>query len=549
MSGTIKSNQLATVALSKEQNDAIVTFVKSAQESLYNNVQVRSSMEEIDKQYQREKDWTNTQLRARLANRAGDATKMQNITVPIVMPQVESALTYLTNVFLTGYPIFGVGSNPSQQDAAIMMETIIAENSITAGWAVEMMKFFRDGLKYNIHCLEVSWEEQTVWSISPDTDLANPNGAKSTTVLWNGNVLRRIDLYNAFWDYRVHPHEIAEHGEFAGYTRLYSRMRMKKFINDLYDIVEPAVAIKALESPSLQLGLNGTGNLPFGYYQPSVNPFPFISPTNTYGGTNWEAWVTDSRSSQIDYKDAYTVTTCYGRIIPDDFGFRVPGKNTPQVWKFYIVNGSVVLMAARLSNVHNKIPMFFGQPISDGLDYQTKSFAQNVTPMQEAASSLWNGFIASKRRLVTDRVLYDPSRIRESDINSVNPSAKIPVRPTAYGQPLQEAVYQFPFRDEQAGTFILGAKEAVNFANMINNQNPAQQGQFVKGNKTRTEYEDVMGHGNGANQMMAMGKSLIKLRNRQLILMLYLYDRQLCNLRLVMVFFLKINNLAPMNFR
>mgnify|MGYP006870516756 CR=1 FL=1 len=33
---------------------------------------------------------------------------------------------------------------------------------------------------------------------------------------------------------------------------------------------------------------------------------------------------------------------------------------------------------------------------------------------------------------------------------------------------------------------------------------PAQQGQFVKGNKTRHEYQDIMGHGNGQNQMMAI---------------------------------------------
>jgi hypothetical protein len=247
-----------------------------------------------------------------------------------------------------------------------------------------------------------------------------------------------------------------------------------------------------------------SGNMPFTYYQPIINPFPTLSPANSMMNFDWHAWATDSKQSSIDYRDAYTVTICYGRVIPDDFGFNVPGRNTPQVWKFTIVNGNVVLQAERQSNVHSKIPMFFGQPLSDGLDYQTKSFAQNVAPMQEVSSALWSGFMASKRRLVTDRVLFDPSRIRASDINSPNPSAKIPVRPSAYGKPLQESVYQFPYRDEQSNSFIAAARETVNFANMINNQNPAQQGQFVKGNKTKTEYEDTMGHGNGGNQMMAI---------------------------------------------
>ena len=117
---------------------------------------------------------------------------------------------------------------------------------------------------------------------------------------------------------------------------------------------------------------------------------------------------------------------------------------------------------------------------------------------------MYNGYIASKRRLVGDRVLYDPSRIRESDINSSNPAAKIPVRPSAYGKPLQESVYQFPFRDEQVDSLVQGSAAVVSMANLINGQNPATQGQFVKGNKTRHEYEDVMGHGNGQNMMLAI---------------------------------------------
>jgi hypothetical protein len=124
--------------------------------------------------------------------------------------------------------------------------------------------------------------------------------------------------------------------------------------------------------------------------------------------------------------------------------------------------------------------------------------------MQEVASAMWNSYIASKRRLIGDRVLYDPSRIREKDINSSNPAAKIPVRPSAYGRPIQEAVYQFPFRDEQTESLVQGSAAVISFANQINGQNPAQQGQFVKGNKTKHEYDDIMGHGNVSNQMMAM---------------------------------------------
>lgn len=525
------SNNITNVPLTDEQERAVIQYARRGQEILYSSIQIRSSMEEIDKQYQREKNWTEANLRARIANRVGDAHKLMDPTVPIVMPQVESALSYFTNVFLTGYPIFGVSSSPATEDAALMMETIIAENSITAGWVPEMMQFFRDGLKYNLQCLECRWESKNVWTV--DTDAGSPNSAKPKKVLWSGNVIRRIDLYNAFWDYRVHPSEISEYGEYAGYTRLYGRSRMKSYINDLFGTIDPSIAKKALSAPVVQMQPMSSGIYPFSYYQPLINPFPFLSPANSMMNMDWMSWATDDARKDIEYKDAYTVTTLYARIIPDDFGLKVPGKNTPQVWRFIIINGSVVLLAERQSNAHDRIPMFFGQPLSDGLDYQTKSFASNVVPMQDISSALWAGFMASKRRLVTDRVLYDPSKIRESDINSPNPSAKIPVRSSAYGKPVSEAVYQFPFRDEQANSLIQAAKETINFANMINNQNPAQQGQFVKGNKTQHEYDDVMGHGNGTNQMMAIqieGQVLVPIKEvLKLNMMQYQKDGEIFN--------------------
>jgi hypothetical protein len=40
---------------------------------------------------------------------------------------------------------------------------------------------------------------------------------------------------------------------------------------------------------------------------------------------------------------------------------------------------------------------------------------------------------------------------------------------------------------------LTGADMVVKFANLINRQNPSQQGQFVKGNKTKKEYDDIDG--------------------------------------------------------
>ena len=502
----IKSDDIEAttlISLNKQQEEQIIKYAAMSQVTLTNQYSMRWNMEQLDREYMRENDWTPDQIKSRIANKGGDATRFQDLTVPIIMPQVQAALGYMVNVFLTGYPIFGVTSDPSNEDAALQMETIIGENSVTAGWARELTMFFRDGLKYNFCAIECDWAQENVWTIKTNPEAKSRVGADPVKTLWQGNKLKRLDLYNSFWDPRVAPSKMHRDGEFVGYTEIFSRSKFKAYMNSLYNKVPPANVMAALAAPAITGTIGTDSTAPFGYYQPIINPFPFFS---RQSGFDWMSWATNTvtTSNGANFANIYSVTTFYARIIPADFDLRVPEKNTPQVWRFRIINGKVVLSAERMTNVHGYIPVFFGQPIEDGLDYQTKSFASNVSDMQYLASAMWRSYIASKRRLIGDRVLYDPSRIKEKDINSTNPSAKIPVRPSAYGKPLDQAVYQFPFRDEMTESLIQGSAAVISFANQINGQNPAQQGQFVKGNKTKHEYDDIMGHGNNNNQVMAM---------------------------------------------
>lgn len=491
-------------AVSTKTEDALITYSRNTQSVAFTQYNPRSVMMEADRQYMREKDWTDVEVRARLANKRGDTSKLQDIQVPIVMPQVESAVGYLTNVFLTGYPIFGVASAAADADAALQMETIIAENSVTARWAREFIMFFRDGLKYNVCGLECEWGQKATYSIANDPTAST--GAKPKQVLWKGNTIRRLDLYNTFWDRRVAPSQVHEKGDYVGYNELLTRAQFKAYTNNLFGVVSPSVVERALKSSLVVNGM--TANLSaFGYFIPLINPFPFVDQANAISGVDWLAWANNTlftNSAHQDYSNLYLVTKQYIRLMPADFGLNAPEANTPQVWKIIIVNGNVVLSAERLTNAHNYIPCFFGQPMEDGLNYQTKSYAGNVSDFQDIATAFMKAYIAGKRRSVTDRVLFDPSRISPKDINSENPSAKIPVRPSAFGDNLEKAVYAFPYRDDQSASLLQGVGQVQAMANLVNSQNPAQQGQFVKGNKTKQEYEDTMGHGNDRNQVIAM---------------------------------------------
>ena len=478
--------------LSDVSHSGLIEFYEQAYELLNKNYNLRNRFENIDRQYQREVDASLEDKRAKAANRTYDPTKFRNVIVPVVLPQVESATSYLSNVFLSGYPIFGVVAPPQHMDAALQLESVIADQQLKGSWIREFIKFFRDGAKYNLHAMECSWEDKILPTLEPGVGVGSANAKKA---IWSGNKLKRIDLYNAMWDSRYHPAEVHLRGDFNGYTDMMSRVELKALINSL-----PLKQVKRLRN-AFESSIENT------YYIPSINPDTWASESDRkkYGGFNWLGWAgLENVGAKIDYKELYEVTWLNARIIPVEFNMGVPQNKQVQIWRFCIINGKHIIYAERQTNVHNYLPMVMGQPYEDGLGYQTKSLAENVEPFQQVASALMNSNMAAQRRAITDRTLYDPSRIAPKDMASDNPSAQIPVRPAAYGKPIGESVYTFPFRNDQSGQNMQDMAAVMQFANTVGGQNPVRQGQFVKGNKTKVEFEDVMGNATSRDQMTAM---------------------------------------------
>lgn len=488
---------------SKSAQDKLKEFHKYSLRALDRQYRLREFMEEIDRAYLREDDWTKEQQRAKNANRAGDKDRLQNITVPVIKPQIDSAVNYQFAVFLTDYPLFGVIADPKYIDQAKQFQAVIEENSIRAGWTRELMLFFRQAFRYNIAALECSWDRIATAAIETDASLAATGQGRPKQIIWQGNVLKSWDMYNTYFDTRCLPYEIPTKGEFVGHTEIMSKTALKTFINKLEGkLVENVV--DAFNSPSLLGSASGEG---YSYYLPQLNPDVCLDTWDRIG-EDWDGWVGLKQKSvggiEINYKNLYEVSTEYVRIMPSEFGMKVPAENTPQIWKLIWVNHCVLIYAERQTNAHEKIPVFFAQPQEDGLGYQTKSLAKDAQPFQDVASALMNSIIASRRRAATDRVLYDPSRIHEAHINNPNPAAKIPVRPSAYGKPVGDAVYAFPFRDDQAGIAMQEIQAVVQFGNVLNGQNPARQGQFVKGNKTDGQWDTVMANATSNDQATAL---------------------------------------------
>jgi hypothetical protein len=486
--------------VSKSTQDAFMAYYESVQlnANLTRN-QDRSRLEQRDKLYQREKDLTQEQRDAQLANYAGDADRYQNVTIPVVKTQVETAAEYQASVFLTGDPIFGVVSSPDYIDAAQQLETVIEANAIKGGWTRQFNMFFKDGYKHNLSFLEVSWGRSVTSVIETDLTKSTVEGIPKK-LIWQGNTVKRLDPYNTFVDKRVPPTEVYKRGEFAGYTEFLPRIELKQRISELPDVIIGNV--KAAFESGVAGTLAATDSGSRSYYMPDINP-AVTERDNLASGTNWMKWagLASNKNSNIDYKDAYELTTIYCRILPDEFGLKVPASKTPQIYKLLVVNHQIPIYIERQTNAHNMIPIFCGQPAEDGLQYQTKSLADDASPFQSVTSAYMNSIIASRRRAISDRVLFDPSRVTEANINSPNPSAKIPVRPAHFGKPVGEAVYAFPYREDQQASNMQQIQTLLGLSNSLAGQNQASQGQFVQGNKTLREFESVMQNANSRYQV------------------------------------------------
>jgi len=464
--------------------NALCTFSRSREDDRYN-------MELVDREYARQNFRDAEGRTTKILNERRRKKILDDVVVPVLFPQVESMHAYMAGVFLSGYPIFSAVAAPEHSEAIKMMDAVNAAHSIKAKWAPNLAKAFRDGLKYNKMCVEVVWNTKKSLALQSTAE-----GIAPKATVWEGNSIVWHSMYNTFYDPRVEIANVHEEGEYAGYTEIMSKVKFKMFLEDLNPEHRMRNFKEALEC--------GTG--PSFYYVPEVTDKMSFDAMQTRltGAAGWLQDAPQKMEKRINYRDIYEVITMYVRLIPEEHGLQVPQSATPQIWKLILVNGSVLIYAEKLSNAHNMIPMVFGAPYEDGLGSQTLSFAENLLETQGMSSALWNIKLNSARRNVTDRGIYNPEYISEADINSSNPSAKIPLRRNKFLDDIRKAYFPIPYDPSAANAVVQDAAQIVDMGRSISGISKPFEGQFLKGNRTLGEYEDIRGNADARSQTMAL---------------------------------------------
>lgn len=486
--------------------DKLRKYIEAAYDIRDEGWQLRTRLEEVDRAHMREGDISEEQRKAQTANRLGDKTKLQQLQPPMVLESTENTVGFLTNVFLTEYPMFKFTTDPEKMDLALMWNTLVGEDQNYFKWAGELNIAFRNGAKYNFSPIEVEWCKKRRYKVMNGT---GNNGTKLEQVIWEGNKIRALDPYNLIYDPRVPIHKVHTEGEFVGYIEQMSRIRVKMLLADLGDD-RLKNDVKAFESADWGVQ----------YYVPSINPKIIIKNSNwQQGAFDWTKWAFGGAQNHIAYKNMYTVVTLYARLMPFEFGVQAPRDQTPDIWKLVAING-IMVYAQPMPNAHDILPIIIGQPKVeiDSLSFQVKSQAENQVPFQDMVGALWNAKLAIARRLTSDRMIYNPLLIDPDHINSPNPAAKIPIRPTAYGRKLEEAVYKIPFEDGQSGQYLQDAEGISRWSMRMDGRNNTSMGQYQKGNKLNDEFHETMANAGIMDRTQALMWEAFALTDIKIIL-------------------------------
>lgn len=487
--------QNPTPRLGKNQLDLLLRYVQAIMDVHKRNTELHIKLEHIDVAYARYKfiqgqtggvDTTSATTHCGI--------NLEEITVPVVVSQVDTYVGYLADIFLSGYPLFPVVSTPDSMKEAEAFQSIIEDHAMRGRYARQFLMNFYDGVKYNLTAAEIAWYQQDTYSYPDALESLSGRGGPQPQGL-SINQIKRLDPYNLIYDRRVEPVDVPYAGTYAGYVEAIPEIDLKR---------------KLLRYNTTGFGYNtnvafnkGYGAIaaPFaiGHYKekPQISNIIARQSLQNASLTDWDAFMLGDkyrRQSRGDYSDMFVHTTLYCRIIPSAVGISGPNSDRPQVWKLCVVNDHYIVHAMRIFTIYDMLPIIIGQPREDGFGIQTNSIGENGIDFQEGASKLFGIRLSSARRAVMDRAIYDPEMINSSHLNSPMPAPKIPLRDRSAiaGKTIEQAYKQIPFDSRGTETVINDLATVLSLADQVNGTNKPTQGQFQRGNKTRREWTDTM---------------------------------------------------------
>lgn len=350
--------------------------------------------------------------------------------LPLNFVHLDDMMTYYAQTFSPNRGMFYHTGKPGEVDAANQIVTLMNNHAIYGAFYRQTLLSIFSILKYNLGGFHTYWSKDFGPKLqrNPQTQLDEV----TDVVVWAGNKLDALDMYNTFWDPTVHPVNLYKDGEWAARTFIRSHYWLKnKCSKAMYFNCD-----EELENDG------GISDCTYYRHPPSEAN---LSADESTSATNWVSVLREVPGYATS--TGFEMTEVYIKINPNDFGL-IPGNTTDrarrdryEIWRITILNDRKVIECTYMNNVHGFLPFFFGLSNDDVMGEAAKSTAEIIQPLQNFASFLLNAHIAGNRKNLYGTTFYDPSMVEYDKVPAGEVAARVPLKASAYGRDIRTMVF------------------------------------------------------------------------------------------------------------
>ena len=425
--------------------------------------------------------------------------RYKELNIGVVKTIAEADHAFYVSTLTSENPMFPVISDEQFSAQASMMNAKMEKDQRVCKWETEVSKILLAASKYNLAVAEVYWSQEEFSKITSD---ATGKAIEDKTI-WAGNKIRYLSPYNVIFDQSVAVENVAADGAFAGHTEYMSQVKLWHYLKELKQVSSDA---EVFDSKEMWETIKGNENL----FAPIA---PQLQNKESTAKKEFD-WLTHfdlaEKENKVKYKQEYVVWTFYLRILPEVYGLDVPDASQPAIYKVVVVNGKYVAAAIKMDGIHNNLGIVLACPVIDDLGLDTSSPSGSAISHQKVIKQLVDRAFATLDRAISDRGIYDPEYITADSINSRIPDAKIPLRKNSRAiiddnNPLDKAYRALPFEGKQDISNLFNViNQMIEYSQFSAGLNRAQTGHFVKGNKTRAEFSQIMSNANSKQFVRAL---------------------------------------------
>lgn len=347
-------------------------------------------------------------------NRNGKGPMPVKTNLPLVLAKTDELLTFLLEVFWPANGMHAAYTDRENQPIAQGFALLLNQQAQRRQHYRKFGKFLFDALKYNIAAIETEWTEERGYKLKNNT--AKQLEISKDELVWAGNDLHNIDMYNFFFDPTVAPVDVPTRGEYCGIVSLHSKFEIKRKASagQLYGIER---FIDAANDASVTF-----------FQEKPIVRFDYNAYTNS---VDWVKFATGAQYGTIGA--GVELAKVYIWINPKEFG--LSNDDEYQIWRVTVANHKYICDLEHMNNAHNMLPVAIAVPFEDNIGLQSKSAAEQLVDFQRFGSFMMNTHQEALRKALFGITVFDPSIV---DLNSkgTDVAGRIPVNPAGYGKPI-----------------------------------------------------------------------------------------------------------------